>query len=225
MGLSVDTLDFRLLEIEFELSDINYYLDLLEQQIKNLQAFKRLSKEKEIKKLGYDYDHPALQMAEHQFEYEIEFLIPRLFRSPFILTLYSVYESAVIEIARHIKRQKRIDIDINDLKGDFLNRAKKYFKDVIHFPLCSINETWTRITMLSEIRNAIAHANGRIEMLNKGTKQKISNWEKQKIGISSLEGFIFIEEYFLGDTLSLLSSSINDLIKRYKEWDDSLPSS
>ena len=43
MDTSIDTIDFRLLDIDLELSALNYHLDLLEKQIKNIQAFERLS--------------------------------------------------------------------------------------------------------------------------------------------------------------------------------------
>jgi len=113
-----------------------------------------------------------------------------------------------------------VAISINDLRYDFLDRAKKYFKDVITFPLYSDKLTWDRINILSDLRNDIAHVNGRIEMLNEKRIKKISKLEKQQIGISSVNGFIVIEEEFLRSTLGLVSASLNDLVERYKKWDD-----
>jgi len=218
--LDTQTLDFRLIEIEAELFALDYHLNLIEEQIRNKEVFERMRSQRKIKKLNLTRDDPEWHEEQYELDYVIEFLLPRLFRSTFLVSLYAVYESAVTEIARLIQKQKVIAISINDLKGDFLDRAKKYFKDVINFQLYSGHEVWDRITMLSELRNAIAHTNGRIEMLNKGTKQKISSWEKQKVGISSLDGFVVIEEGFLRDTLRLVSASLNDLVERYKKWDD-----
>lgn len=218
--MDTQTLDFRLIEIEAELFALDYHLNLIEEQIRNKEVFERMRSQRKIKKLNLTRDDPEWHEEQYELDYVIEFLLPRLFRSTFLVSLYAVYESAVTEIARLIQKQKVIAISINDLKGDFLDRAKKYFKDVINFQLYSGHEVWDRITMLSELRNAIAHTNGRIEMLNKGTKQKISSWEKQKVGISSLDGFVVIEEGFLRDTLRLVSASLNDLVERYKKWDD-----
>ncbi|MBM4274049.1 MAG: hypothetical protein FJ134_06260 [Deltaproteobacteria bacterium] len=209
-----------MIEIEAELFALDYHLNLIEEQIRNKEVFERMRSQRKIKKLNLTRDDPEWHEEQYELDYVIEFLLPRLFRSTFLVSLYAVYESAVTEIARLIQKQKVIAISINDLKGDFLDRAKKYFKDVINFQLYSGHEVWDRITMLSELRNAIAHTNGRIEMLNKGTKQKISSWEKQKVGISSLDGFVVIEEGFLRDTLRLVSASLNDLVERYKKWDD-----
>lgn len=218
---SIDSIHLSLLDVELELSALNYYVDFLEKQIKQKQDDYQ-SEIKDIKKRGPTPDDLDWQHIK-AYEDMSDLWIPRIFRYPFIVTLYAVYETAVSEIAENIKKQKMIDISINDLRvrGGFLNKAKKYFNDFLPFQLCDIEGTWNRITMLSEIRNAIAHTNGRIEMLNKGTKQKIINWEKQKLGISLMNGFIVVEEVFLKDTFNSVSSSLNDLIKRYREWEDS----
>jgi len=220
LDIPLPTFDFRLIEIESEIFALEDHLNFIEEHIKNKEAFERRLSEKRIKKLAFNPDDPEWQEEQSNLDYIVEFLLPRSFRGPFLVSLYTVYESAVIEIAALIQKQKGIVISINDLRGDFLDRAKKYFKDVIDYQLYTNKLTWDRITILSVLRNAIAHANGRIEMLNKGTKQKITNWEKQKVGISSMSGFVVLEEGFLRDTLGLVSESLNDLVERYKQWDD-----
>lgn len=211
-----------LLEIDLELSALNYYLDLLEEQIKKRVHREELEFRTKITELKLTHDDPEWHDEKYQSDYIVEFLLPRLFRGPFLVSLYAVFESAVIEIARLIKKQKRIDPDINELKvrGGFVVKAKQYFKDVIQFPLCSNAGASERITMLLELRNAIAHANGRIEMLKPRTRENIKTWEKQKIGISVMGGFVVFGESFLRDTLSLVHASLNDLIRRYEKWND-----
>jgi len=176
--------------------------------------------QKKIKKLGLTYDDPEYHLEQQELDYLIEVALPRIFRGPFLLSLYAVYESAVTEIAALIQKKKAIKMSINDLKGDFLEKANKYFSDVLQFPLFLGNEAWQKINMLFVIRNAIAHTNGRIEMLNKSARQKIANWENQKRGISSTSGYLVVEEQFLKDTLKIVSNSLSDLINRYKEWDN-----
>jgi hypothetical protein len=217
--LDIDTLDFRLLDIDLELSALDYHLKILEEQIKNKTAFERLVLQKEIKKRRISPDEPDWQYLHEEFYHIADFLLPRLFRAPYLVSLYAVYESSVIEIASIMQKQKDITISINDLRGDFLERAKIYFKSIIDFKLCS-DKAWHRITMLSVLRNAIAHANGRIEMLKNEIKTKIKTLEKQKVGISIENGFVIVDDVFLRDTLSLVSSSLNDLVERYKKWDD-----
>ena len=79
--------------------------------------------------------------------------------------------------------------------------------------------------MLAALRHAIAHTNGRMEMPKKELQKKIMTWEKQSVGISSMNGYVVVEERFLKDTLSLVSASLNDMVERYKIWDDTQTSS
>ena len=218
--MDTETLDFRLIEVESELFALDYHLNLIEEQIRNKEAWERMLSQKKIKKLGLTYDDPEYHWEQQELDYLTEITLPRLFRGPFLISLYAVYESSVIEIAALIQKKKGIQKSIKDVKGNFLERAKKYYNDVIQFQLFSGNEAWQKINMIFEIRNAIAHTNGRIEMLNEKTRNKIIKWEKQKKGIYSTSGYLVVEEIFLRDTLSLISESLNDLAQRYKEWDN-----
>ena len=217
--LDYRNLDDRLIKIELELFALEDHLNLIEQQIRN-KEFEKIKSRQNIKKLSLTPEDPEWYWEQQELDYIVEFLIPRFFRSPFLVSLYAVYESAIIEIAKLIQQHKLIAISINDLRGDFLDRAKKYYKDVINFPFCSDKKAWQKINMFVEIRHAIAHANGRIEMLRPKTQTKLKIWEKQNIGISSMDGFVVIGEGFLRDSLRLISNFLNDLVERYKQWDD-----
>lgn len=209
-----------LLEIDSELSALDYHLNLIENQIRNKEAFERILSQRKIMKFGLTSKDPEWHDERYELDYIVEFLLPRLFRGPFLISLYTVYESAVTEIANLIQNQKRIEIPITDRNRNFnLDRAKKYYKDTIDFQLYSNNVAWQRIKMLSVLRNAIAHGNGRIEMLSEKKIKQIITWEKQNVGISSIGGFVIFEERFLRDTLGLVSESLNDLVERYKKWD------
>jgi hypothetical protein len=159
--LDTETIDFRLIEVESELFALDYHLKLIEEQIRNKQAWERMLSQKRIEKQGLTFDDPEWHWEQEGLEDLIEVALPRLFRGPFLISLYAVYESCVTEISGLIQKKKGIHISINDLKGDFLERAKKYFKDVLKFQVYSDSRSWDRITMLSVVRNAIAHANGR----------------------------------------------------------------
>jgi len=76
--------------------------------------------------------------------------------------------------------------------------------------------------MLSEIRNAIAHTNGRLDMLRDRTRNRILNWEKKKIGIESQWGYIIVDAAFLRKTFSSVQTSLLELVERYKQWDNSM---
>lgn len=215
-------IDFRLLDVSLELSALKEYLETLEKQIEHIKKSEQEVLDATIRKKNITPDDPDLQFEYQLYDHRMEFLLPRFFRGPFLVSLYAVYESAVTEIARLIQNAQGQAISIDDLRGeDFLDRAKKYYRHVLHFELCTDNATWQQIKMLSELRNAIAHTNGRIEMLRGKAKERILDWEKKGIGIESQWGFIIIDAEFLQRVFSHVQTSLEDLVERYKYWDTS----
>ena len=73
--------------------------------------------------------------------------------------------------------------------------------------------------MLSEIRNAIAHTNGRLEMLNEKARARIRKLAKQGIGIEVDMNHVFVKAVFLRKTFKCVQASLDDLIVRYKQWE------
>ena len=136
------------------------------------------------------------------------------------MTLYAVYESAVIEIAKLMQQKLSQGISIKDLKGDFLERAKKYYKHILKFDLYTDDKAWLQVRMLAELRNAFAHVNGRMEMLKKNSRETLENCVQQKIGISIYSGYIVCDAKIVSEIFQIVRESIEDLLARYKQWDD-----
>jgi hypothetical protein len=212
--------DFRLLDVSLELHALEEYLETMEKQIDLLTASEKLNLEAAIRKQNITPDDPEWQFEHQNYDHRVDFLLPRFFRGPFLVSLYAVYEASVTEIARLIQKAQGKAISIDDLRGDdFLDRAKKYYTHVLSFDLCTDNSAWQQIRMLSEVRNAIAHTNGRIKMLRSRSREKIHAWEKKQIGIDSNWGYIVVDRAFVWRTFSKVQLSLENLVQRYKQWD------
>lgn len=120
-----------------ELYALEDHLQLIEAEIVHIQKDERLRVDEYIRKEGLCPDDPEWHAALQEYDHRIDFLLPRFFRGPFLVALYAVYESAVTEIARLIQGKMDQKITINDIKGDFLERAKKYYKHILEFDLYS----------------------------------------------------------------------------------------
>lgn len=212
--------DFRLLEIDCELDALKDYLQIIEAHMESSAKAERTRFEARIREEHLSPDDPEWHEAVGECEYQIEVFLPRFFRGPFLVTLYAVYESAITEIARLIKGKQSQEISLDDFRGDFLKRAKKYYDHVLRFQLYTENRVWQSIQMLSTIRQAIAHENGRMEMLNSDAKKKIRDWERQKLGIAVYGGYLVFEARFVADIFQTVRASLKDTVRRYKERDD-----
>jgi hypothetical protein len=219
MIIDLSGYDFRLLEVESELYALEDHLNLIEGQMERIQRKERLRLDTYIRTKNLSPDDPDWHNAIEEHDERIEFLLPRLFRGPFLVALYAVYESAVGEVAQLMQQSLPHGISIKDLKGDFLERAKKYYKHILGFDLYTEDKEWQRIKMLAELRNAFAHVNGRMEMLNEKSKKLIRGWEKQKKGIATYSGYIVCDANIVAEVFENVCKSLRNLLDRYKKWD------
>ena len=208
--MSDDTYDFRLVAIEVELGILEYQLVNLEEQITRSQD----AAEEEWVEIP-DKDWADREMRSQEYEYEIDVILPRAWRNPFLVSMFSVYEAAVEEVSLLIQKRRGYQIGLNDLKRDFLDRAKKYYKDVLQFRLSANNERWKRLKTLSELRNIVAHSNGRLAMTPKATRKRVLKHD----GVCEIYGYLIVERDFLRETFALVNDELEDLVARYREWD------
>ena len=155
-------LDFRLLEVSMELSTLEKHLELIEAQIERGQEEAWSRREAKMMELESD-DEAEWSLIVQEYDYEVDFVLPRVLRNPFLVSLFAVYESTVTEIAKAMQQKKSAGISIDDLKGDFLKHSKNYYGHVLQFQLSLSNDNWQRLMLLSDLRNAIAHTNGRLD--------------------------------------------------------------
>ena len=208
------TIDFRLTGVAVELIMLQEYLNLVEESIKRSQQEAADKRDAIVKKFPDDWD-----LASHDYCYQVEVMLPRILRGPFLVALFAVYESSVTEIASLIQKKQKQPIALDDIKGDLLDRAQKYYKHVLHFELSKSNRHWQRLVLLSDLRNAIAHTNGRIDMIRSGTKKKILKNQ----GVEEKFGYVIVTEAFLRETFELVNEDLEDLVARYKKWDTENP--
>jgi hypothetical protein len=220
MKIDYSKVDSRLLDVSLEIYALEDHLQIIEKHMERFQEEERLRIDEYLKKESLCPDDPEWHIAFQDYNNRIDLLLPRLYRGSFLIALYAVYESAVTEIARLIQNKKSQKIAINDIKGDFLERAKKYFKHILTFDLYSEEKAWHKITMLSLLRDVYAHANGRLEMVKEPSRKTIQKWEQQNLGISDYHGYVICEAKIVEDIFKTVRKSLEDLVTRYKQWDD-----
>ena len=210
--------DATVLHVATELSTLEEHLGLIEGQIERSNKAAESELEAKILELSPDsspYDEEEWIFLHQEHNYRTQVVFPRILRGPFLVTLFAVYESVVIEIAGIIQKRQGQQISLNDIKGDFLSRAQKYYMHVLQFELSTSGKSWQRLMLLSNLRNAIAHANGRLGRV----KEKLRNQILKQKGVKDEFGYLIISGAFLGETFTLVKEDLEDLLTRYKEWD------
>lgn len=212
-------LDFRLVDVSGEVYALEDHLELIEQQLTDIEKQERIALRLKQEAEGLHPDDLEWHMLSQEFYDRVNVLLPRALRGPFIVSLFAVYESAVTEIASLIQQKKKKGIALRDIRGDFLTRAKRYYRHVLDFDLCPDQKVWNRVRMIEDLRHILVHANGRIKTVNDEQRKKVSNWISQGAGISVQHGYLMFEAEFLKEAFELVGNSLHDLVARYKLWD------
>ena len=208
------SIDLKLLALRIELTILESHFQFIEEEI--VRAVENADREfqDKLQTLG-SQDEAEWDLLRQERDFQVEFFLPRVFRGAFLVTLFSVYETAVTEIAELIQDKRGIKISLDDLRHDLLTRAKIYYSNVLDFELSKSDKHWQRIKLLSDLRNAIAHRDGRLNMM---TPTVMNRLLKAK-GISERFGYIVVDESFLQDTFSAVKEELEELVARYSQWE------
>ena len=224
-SMIIDPLAFDLndplLDSSHEVFALEDYLATMEEHISHIQRSQKRKLNAYIKKEKLTPDDSEWHEAIQEYYHWVDFLLPRFFRGPFLVSLYALYESVVTEIADliHTKqpRLKRFSSFRSREKLSFLKRARKYYDEILGLELCPDETTWYRLTVLSELRNAVAHANGRVEMLRPEKRSVVQSLVHSIPDIDIHSGYITFGKAFVSDTAYIVISDLRRLIDNNRE--------
>ena len=209
--------DLRLIEIEMELRTLKTDIKIIEDQIRQGEEDAKCQlhdKWRKLKRLNCA-DPAEWDILHQERDLQVDFVLPRVLRIPFIVTLFTVYEAAVTEIAGLAQKETGLQISIDDLKGGLLDRAKKYYCSVLELQLSKGTQHWQRIKLLFDLRNSIVHTNGRLDLVNSKRKEKILKDD----GVRECWGCIVVDANFLRESFAIVKEELEELMDRYKQWD------
>ena len=207
------TLDFRLLEAEMQVSVIKEYFKIIETGFAEGELAARRKRDEGLKALTLhdDYEYEA-QMLNHEYDYRVEILLPRIYYDPFIFAIYAVYESVVREIHGLLQKHLNQDNCLNTRQDDFLRRVRQCFETHLQFGLLHREEHFTRLQALRTIRNIIAHWSGRVDLASKSQQEVV--WNE---GLGDFIGLILVKRGFVEEMFGVVTEELEALIARYKE--------
>jgi hypothetical protein len=207
--------DFRFIEIEYEIWALQEYFATTERQLPVLIEQERKRIREELK----NADDETWDLV-HQELYDLtENVLPRFFRAPIVVALWAIYESGTTEVANYLQKAGGHNLGLRDLKGkNTLDTARKYFDNILKFPLYTDESVKEQFEMLLILRNAIAHGNGRKDAVNENYWKKIQIWENEGKGISSVGDYLAFSSSFVEEMLKVVSNSLRDLIGRTRAF-------
>ena len=215
-------LDDPLLEASCGIYAIDDYHKALEKQIEHIQQMQKSQLDDYIAKHKLTPDDPEWHEATSDYYHWIDLLLPRFFRGPFLVSLYALYESIVFEIATAIQmlnpHLKRFSSFRKKKRLNFIECARAYYVEVLGIELCPDASILKRLIILSKLRNAVAHANGRIESLSPPNfRKEIVQIVHDLPDVDAYSGHIAFGSGFVARTTELVLSELHRLIDGHRE--------
>ena len=216
-GKSLLSIDLRFLEIKGEFIDLRAFFGFIGKQVPIIITNHKKKVEKDIEEFdeeGFVRDSFRNTMESYHEEY-VSIRIPRYYFNPIIQILYAICEASIRDIAEYWQKKLNCKIALDDLAGGFVTKANNYYSKVLGIgPLFRKTQHSKRFKIVYALRNAIAHANGRLDMLTPENRKAVQKFAKSEAGIEIDQHFLIVSEEFIADSIQSMEEAIWELTER-----------
>ena len=209
LGFSVDFPGFS---FSSESWAIKTYLDQIEENISLASdEFRQKShRELEINEKYYPLNEIAYEY--HEVDVACSVHIPRFFRNSAVIMLWALFESYVKDLARFMKQKDGLNVSISDLKGNNpIDGFIKYFNYIAGLELDWDKEKQRKLLELNDLRNHLAHCNGRLESASEKVIRDSKKLEKID-GVEIREDCIVVTSEYLESVKELVLNTLGSFV-------------
>lgn len=171
----------------------------------------------ELQNSGFADDEVERDIAFQEI-YLLEDELPRLELYGLVIVLFATFESVI----KRLPKAKWLPshgsaATLSAGRGDFLTSACRYYRDVLKVPLFSAPGSEEFMRMLSDVRSAIAHANGDVSMLNANVEKRLrTQWTKKYPGLEINDGHVLIKSELVLRAGHVVEEVLRNVIERLK---------
>ena len=207
----------RLDEAEYELWALEQYRVALERQLLQLIDQTPARALRALHDQGQASDAAAVALAEQETAELVNRVYPRYFRSPFVLVLCGVLEAILLGIAESLRDLKGVGLRFNDLHGDLLDRADKYFRCVLESPLDTTSPAWERIRVVYTVRHCLIHAHGLVGSMRPEQARRLSDLSQGNCGLTVADGYIVLSDTFIQESTRFVVEWLRGPLRELRE--------
>ncbi len=206
--------DLRFTEVGYELMVLAQYITLLEANLPTV-----VDAEKRRVWVDLDPDDDADRQIGHHLEDRLDQgVTTRFLAGAAMIATWAIYEATVSQMADYVRDQKEVSLRMSRLKGDFLERARTYYDDVLKFDLHPLGTDWTRLQRLAELRHLIAHANWRLWDVPGEDRKRLESWIKSTAGLSIVgDEYVVVSLDFVRQSHTFVDGLLKDLVDRVRD--------
>ncbi|HEY3487401.1 MAG TPA: hypothetical protein VGL10_04995 [Gammaproteobacteria bacterium] len=175
---------------------LDVYLNILEDHLSFAQEQYRIRAERELNLEGESLGPEEMDINRRLIDVAVETHIPRFFRNGALVQIWGLFESFVTDIARYSGNREKARLSLRDIQANnFRQRTEKYFAGVLRINLPWSAEEWKELQLLQELRNFIAHSNGRVTDLAPDKRKEIHKLVSKLPGVEIEESLMVSADY------------------------------
>ena len=168
-----------------------------------------------------EYDENAEEGASigAHLEYLLEEgVTTRFLTAATILAVWALYEAAVAELAQYVREQQKLSLRLRDIRGGFLDQARRYFADVLKVPLHPAAADWSRLSRIGQLRNVLAHTNGTLRDLSDQRRKDVESLVKSIPGVAIVnDEYLVVSIGTAENALAFVKLILSDLVDRVRK--------
>jgi len=198
-------------DVAQNLSKINAYYD----RVENFFDEEKIRIENEFEESASKINLLSLQDKQEligNFGWELSSSqsdFPSLLRSSAIITIYNLIEQYLDEICHHFGSRGISKIQLKDINGKGIERAKTYLTKVVGIEFKTFNSQWSFIKKLNLIRNYIVHSGS---ILPKDENHKLNKFVESHHELTGKPGEeLIVNKGFIHYSIDELSSFFEKL--------------
>lgn len=172
------------------------YLKILDDHLSFAQDQYRLRAERELDKKRNNLEPEEVTLQMTMIDEAVETHIPRFFRNGALVQIWGLFESFVFDIAHYVGRREKASLALRDVRANnFRQQVEKYFEGVLRIELPWSSEERSKLGQLQDLRNFVAHRNGRVMDLSPERQKDIETLVSQIPGVRIDESLMLSSEY------------------------------
>ena len=185
------------------------YLKVLDDQIEHARAQYRLRAERELEASKKDLEHFEYGARLQEIDEAADAQIPRFFRIGAVVSIWGLFESFLTDFAIYVGKREKVGLSYKDIRSDnFRTQVEKYFEKVVRIPVPWTLEEREQLGQLQELRNVLAHRNGRLMDLPPEGEEKIKKLVARMSGVSVDGSVVVVTPQYISAAANLVFACV-----------------
>jgi len=191
---------------------LGMYLQVLDEHLPFAQDQYRLRSKRELEKQSQELLPEEMAQEASEIDEAAETQIPRFFRIGALIPIWGLFESFVSDIVGYTGRKEGVGLSLRDIRAPNLRKqVEKYFEGVLRINLPWSEDERARLGYLQELRNLIAHRNGRITDMTAEKRQEVERLVSAVSGVEIDNGLLIVSSEYIQEAAALVFDTVAKL--------------